>query len=68
VYFGLKLLQMIFERLRGRNPFPPEGGLDLPETFFWFAVPAYLTWGVGMAVAALAYARRARTPCHACSR
>jgi hypothetical protein len=68
VYFGLMLLQMIFERLNGRNPFPPEGGPELPEVFFWFAVPAYLTWGVGMAVAATGYARRTRIPCRACGR
>ncbi|MBC6463179.1 hypothetical protein [Actinomadura sp. HBU206391] len=68
VYFGLTQLQMIFERLQGRNPFPAEGGLALPETFFWIAVPAYLTWGAGMAVAAVAYARRTRAPCGTCGR
>ncbi|NRQ35055.1 hypothetical protein HII36_24995 [Nonomuraea sp. NN258] len=67
-YFGTMLAQMIFERLNGRNPFPPEGGLDLPEWFFWCAVPGYLTWGVGLAVAALAYARRTRTACADCGR
>ncbi|WP_242910496.1 hypothetical protein [Actinomadura terrae] len=66
VYFGLMLLQMVWERLHGRNPFPPEGGLDLPEAFFWVAVPAYALWGAGMAVAALAYARRTRSACRAC--
>ncbi|MCP2322280.1 hypothetical protein HDA40_000787 [Hamadaea flava] len=60
VYFGLMLLQMIWERLHGRNPFPPSGGLDLPEAFFWVAVPAYWIWGVGLAFAAVAYARRTR--------
>ncbi|MDN5852629.1 MAG: hypothetical protein L0K86_07250, partial [Actinomycetia bacterium] len=45
VYFGLMLAMMIAERLQGRNPFPPSGGLDLPEVFFWFAVPAYVVWG-----------------------
>ncbi|MFC6880984.1 MULTISPECIES: hypothetical protein [Actinomadura] len=68
VYFGLMQLQMIWERLTGRDPFPPEGGLDLPETFFWFAVPGYLVWGIGLAVASAAYARRTRTPCPACRR
>lgn len=66
VYFGVGLLQMIWERLHGRNPFPPGGGLDLPETFFWIAVPAYLAWGAGMAAAARAYARRTRRPCPTC--
>ncbi len=68
VYFGLMLLQMFWERLHGRNPFPPEGGLDLPEAFFWVAVPAYFAWGAGMAVAARAYARRTRVPCPSCVR
>ncbi|TDE21383.1 hypothetical protein [Actinomadura sp. 6K520] len=68
VYFGLMLLLMCWERLHGRNPFPPEGGLDLPEVFFWVAVPAYVLWGAGMAVAARAYARRTRVPCPACGR
>ncbi|MGV9776878.1 hypothetical protein [Streptosporangium sp. NPDC003464] len=68
VYFGLMFLTMVFERLNGRAPFPPEGGLDLPEIFFWAAVPGYLIWGAGMAVATLAYARRTRLPCGACGR
>ncbi|MGP4028159.1 hypothetical protein [Actinomadura sp. 3N407] len=68
VYFGLMLLHMFWERLQGRNPFPPEGGLALPEAFFWVAVPAYLLWGAGMAVAARAYARRTRVPCPSCAR
>ncbi|OLT34355.1 hypothetical protein BJF79_07210 [Actinomadura sp. CNU-125] len=50
------LLQMFWETLHGRNPFPPDGDMALPETFFWVAVPAY--WGAGLAAAALAYARR----------
>ncbi|XRQ15245.1 hypothetical protein ACN3XK_31460 [Actinomadura welshii] len=68
VYFGLMLLQMTWERLHGRNPFPPDGSLALPEAFFWVAVPAYLLWGAGMAVAARAYARRTRPACPACGR
>ncbi|XVQ15568.1 hypothetical protein ACQP1W_24470 [Spirillospora sp. CA-255316] len=68
VYFGLMLLQMIAERLRGRNPFPPSGGLDLPEAFFWFAVPSYLAWGAGMAAAAFGYHRLTRPACPECSR
>ncbi|MES9543832.1 hypothetical protein [Actinomadura sp. NPDC000600] len=68
VYFGLMLLQMSWERLHGRNPFPPDGRLDLPEAFFWVAVPAYFAWGAGMAAAARAYARRTRTPCPSCGR
>ncbi|MBT2211989.1 hypothetical protein [Actinomadura sp. NEAU-AAG7] len=68
VYFGLMLAQMVWERLHGRNPFPPQDGMALPETFFWVAVPAYAVWGAGMAVAALAYARRTRAACRSCGR
>lgn len=67
-YFGVVFVQMVFERVNGRNPFPPSGGLDLPEAFFWVAVPAYLLWGLGMGVAALDYAVRTRPPCRACGR
>lgn len=59
-YFGFMVVIMVWERLNGRNPFPPSGGLDLPESFFWFSVPAYLIWGVGLVVASWAYARRTR--------
>lgn len=65
-YFGVTLAQMIIERLHGRNPFPASGGLDLPETFFWFAVPAYVVWGAGIAVAAVSFARRTRPACRLC--
>lgn len=68
VYFGVMLLQMIWERMHGRDPFPPDGRMDLPEAFFWAAVPGYLAWGAGMAAAALAYARGTRAPCRACGR
>ncbi|GAA3230129.1 hypothetical protein [Actinocorallia longicatena] len=60
VYFGLMLLQMVWERQHGRNPFPAGNGLDLPETFFWVAVPAYFAWGVGLAFAAVADDRGTR--------
>ncbi|MEV4222438.1 hypothetical protein [Nonomuraea sp. NPDC049725] len=59
-YFGAGLGQMVSERLNGRNPFPPQDGLALPEAFFWVSVPAYLVWGAGMAVAAISYALRTR--------
>jgi hypothetical protein len=68
VYFGVMLVQMIGERSRGRNPFPATGGLDLPEAFFWVAVPSYLLWGAGMAVAAYGYARLTRRACERCGR
>ncbi|UYM04267.1 hypothetical protein [Solicola gregarius] len=68
VYFGSMLVIMVAERLQGRNPFPPSGGLDLPEIFFWFAVPAYFVWGCGMAVAAGVYFLRTRPVCRRCGR
>jgi hypothetical protein len=58
IYFGTMLVEMIFERLHGRNPFPPDDRMALPETFFWVAVPAYFVWGVGLAIATLSYRRR----------
>jgi hypothetical protein len=68
VYFGLIQLQMVWLRLQGENPFPLGDGMDLPESFFWVAVPAYVVWGAAMGVAAIAYARRTRTPCAVCDR
>lgn len=68
VYFGMMLVTMIGDRLQGRNPFPPSGGLELPEIFFWFAVPAYFVWGCGMAVAAGVYWLRTRPTCRRCGR
>ncbi|MFC4140433.1 MULTISPECIES: hypothetical protein [unclassified Microbacterium] len=56
-YFGMMTVQMVVERMHGRNPFPPSGGLDLPEAFFWVSVPAYLIWGVGLAIGTISYAR-----------
>lgn len=56
-YFGLMTVQMVRERLQGRNPFPPTGGLELPEAFFWVSVPAYLIWGIGLVIGSVSYAR-----------
>ena len=68
VYFGLMLLTMVADRLQGRNPFPATGGLELPEIFFWFAVPGYLVWGCGMAAGAVVYFLRTRPACRRCGR
>ncbi len=66
-YFGVGLGQMVAERLAGRRPFAGDGGgPELPEAFFWVAVPAYFVWGVGMAVAAVGYARATRASCGDC--
>lgn len=62
-YFGVALGQMAVERLGGGVPF---SGGDLPEAFFWVAVPGYVVWGAGLAVATLSYARRTRVPCEIC--
>ncbi|GGS99119.1 hypothetical protein ACFFV7_20560 [Nonomuraea spiralis] len=64
-YFGVGLGQMVAERLGGGVPF---SGGDLPEAFFWVAVPGYVVWGAGMAVAAWSYARRTRIACEICGR
>lgn len=56
-YFGMMTVQMVIERMQGRNPFPPSGGLGLPEAFFWVSVPAYLIWGVGLVICTISYAR-----------
>ncbi|MFF4195322.1 hypothetical protein [Nonomuraea sp. NPDC001831] len=64
-YFGVALGQMAAERLSGGVPF---SGGDLPEAFFWVAVPGYVVWGAGMAVAAWSYARRTRVACASCGR
>lgn len=61
VYFGVGLVQMVIERLQGRNPFPPDARMDLPESFFWVAVPAYFVWGAALGVASRAYHRRTRS-------
>lgn len=56
-YFGTATVQMIIDRLQGRSPFPPAGGVELPEAFFWVSVPAYLVWGIGLVVTTFSYAR-----------
>ncbi|MFD0773502.1 hypothetical protein ACFQZ2_06130 [Streptomonospora algeriensis] len=65
-YFGSGLVDMVYERLHGRAAFGQDGGLDLPAAFFWISVPAYVLWGLGMAVAAYSYFHRTRMVCTAC--
>jgi hypothetical protein len=64
-YFGAGLIQMIVATLKGG---PVYGDTTLPDSFFWVAVPAYLCWGVGLAVATYGYYLRTRKPCKACGR
>lgn len=62
-YFGVGLIQMIGEVLRGERVFD---GIDLPAAFFWVAVPCYLVWGLGLATATYGYYGRTRKPCKGC--
>jgi len=65
-YFGVGLVQMIATTLAGE---PVNDGMaELPESFFWAAVPAYVVWGAGLAVATYGYYLRTRKPCKGCGR
>jgi hypothetical protein len=52
-YFGVGLIQMIVAAVRGEPQFGDDIGL--PNSFFWFAVPAYVVWGAGLLLAARGY-------------
>lgn len=58
-YFGVGLLQMIAAAVQGE---PVYGDIGLPDAFFWVAVPAYLVWGAGLAVATYGYYLCTRKP------
>ena len=62
-YFGVSLVKIAVETFTGTWE-PGAGSESL--WFMWVAVPAYLTWGLGLAVAALAYLRVTRPPCPTC--
>jgi hypothetical protein len=64
-YFGVGLIQMIVATLPAE---PVYGDTTQPDGFFWVAIPAYLCWGVGLAVATYGYYLRTRKPCKACGR
>lgn len=64
-YFGVGLIQMIVAAFKDEAIY---GETALPDSFFWVAVPAYLCWGVGLAVATYGYYLRTRKPCKACGR
>ncbi|MGC4937477.1 hypothetical protein [Kribbella sp. DT2] len=64
-YFGVGLLQMTVAAARHEPVF---GEIDLPEAFFWVAVPAYLVWGMGLLAATYGYYLRTRPPCLGCGR
>ena len=65
VYFGVSLIAFAIASFTGswnRN------GSPLPQAFFWVAMPAYLTWGVGLLAAAISYFRLTRATCKVCGR
>jgi hypothetical protein len=64
-YFGLTLIMIAGQTLSGTWH---DSGGSLPLWFFWVAVPAYLVWGLGLGVAALAYRHATRPRCSRCLR
>jgi hypothetical protein len=64
-YFGVGLVQMIIAGIQGESVY---SGTPLPASFFWIAVPAYLVWGAGLAVATAGYFLRTRKRCKGCGR
>jgi hypothetical protein len=62
-YFGVTLVWLGAETLTGTWD---QGDGSLPLAFFWIAVPAYLTWGLGLVGAALGYYRVTRPRCREC--
>ena len=64
-YFGASIARFAAATMNGTWR---RSGSSLPLAFFWVAMPAYLTWGVGLLVAAAAYSRISRPKCRACGR
>jgi hypothetical protein len=60
-YFSVTVVRITQQMFAGT--FDPG---EYPLWFFAVAVPAYLVWGVGLAVAALAYQRVTRPACRIC--
>ncbi|WP_214324009.1 hypothetical protein [Nonomuraea sediminis] len=56
-YFGAGLVQLTQETIAGT--------LQLPA-FMWTAIPAYVLWGIGLAIASTAYYRATKPPCPTC--
>jgi hypothetical protein len=64
-YFTITLVKLAAQTLTGTSD---EGFEGDPLWFFWLAVPAYLTWGLGLGIAAVAYRRMTRPVCSVCGR
>jgi hypothetical protein len=64
-YFGITIVKLAAETLTGTWDQVFDG---YPLWFFWLAVPAYLIWGLGLGIAALAYHRLTRPVCPVCER
>ncbi|HEY3411148.1 MAG TPA: hypothetical protein VGK53_23525 [Propionicimonas sp.] len=64
-YFGFTLVMIAGQTLAGTWQ---DSGGPLPLWFFWIAVPAYLVWGLGLGVAALAYRYSTHPRCRLCLR
>jgi hypothetical protein len=64
-YFGVSLVRLAAQTVTGT--WAQHAG-SLPLWFFWVAVPAYLAWGLGLGVAALAYRAATRPRCRTCGR
>lgn len=59
LYFGLNLGGLI---LHGTDAF----GTGYPDWFWWTSIGSYVLWGIGLAAATTAYARRTRPTCPTC--
>lgn len=60
-YFGTGVVQLVGETF--------DGSMTARETaFMWVAIPAYVVWGIGLAVASVAYYRITRPACTGCGR
>jgi hypothetical protein len=51
-YFDVGLIQMVVALAQGEPIFDD---IDLPDSFFWVAVPAYVVWGAGLLAATRGY-------------
>lgn len=65
-YFGFTLAMLAAATLSGTST--AMIGPSLPLAFFWVAVPAYFTWGVGLGAAAIGYYRMTLPTCQVCGR